>query len=52
MNNKCEEMKYRLDYDQQLLSHISHESHILRIKLYSNLMMVRRLIKVLFHDKI
>ena len=52
MNNKCEEMKYRLDYDQQLLSHISHKSHILRIKLYSNLMMVGRSIKISFHDKI
>ena len=27
--NKCEEMEYRLDYDQQLLHHISHISHSL-----------------------
>ena len=44
MNNKCEEMKYRLDYDQQLLTHISYKSHILRIKLYSKLMMIKRII--------
>ena len=40
MNNKCEEMKYRLDYDQQLLGHISHKSHYFRIKLYLKLMMI------------
>ena len=34
--NKCEEIEYRLDYDQQLLHHISHISHSFVIKLYQN----------------
>ena len=45
--NKCEEMEYRLDYDQQLLHHISHISH----SLLSNYIRIKKQCDFLIQEK-